>query len=94
MDHNEQEQVALHRWVVIVEAAGDKLTARERGALVRQIAVRAHPHPDGSSRTYSRRTRRSGDGVVQRSRHAGPARSPVPACGPWAWYIGQVSLAR
>ena len=56
MDHNQQEQVALHRWAVIAEAAGDKLTARERGALVRQIAARAHPHPDGSSRRYSRGT--------------------------------------
>ena len=56
MDHNQQEQVALHRWAVIAEAAGDKLTARERGALVRQIAARAHPHPDGSSRSYSRGT--------------------------------------
>ena len=56
MDHNQQEQVALHRWAVIAEAAGDKLTARERGALVRQIAARAHAHPDGSSRTYSRGT--------------------------------------
>ena len=56
MDHNQQEQVAVHRWAVIAEAAGDKLTARERGALVRQIAARAHPHPDGSSRRYSRGT--------------------------------------
>ena len=56
MDHNQQEQIALHRWAVIAEAAGDKLTARERGALVRQIAARPHAHPDGSSRTYSRGT--------------------------------------
>jgi putative transposase len=56
MDHNEQEQVALHRWAVIAEAANGKLTARERGALVRQIAARAHAHPDGSRRTYSRVT--------------------------------------
>jgi putative transposase len=56
VDHNQQEQVALHRWAVIAEAAGDKLTARERGALVRQIAARAHAHPDGSSRRYSRGT--------------------------------------
>ena len=56
MDHNEQEQVALHRWAVIAEAAGETLTARERGALVRQIAVQALPHPDGSSRRYSRGT--------------------------------------
>jgi putative transposase len=56
MDHKEQEQVALHRWAVIAEAAGEKLTARERGALVRQIAARSHLHPDGSARMYSRVT--------------------------------------
>ncbi len=56
MNHKLQEQVALHRWAVIAEAAGQELTARERGALVRQIAARPHAHPDGSSRTYSRGT--------------------------------------
>jgi putative transposase len=56
MDHKEQEQIALHRWAVIAEAANGKLTARERGALVRRIAARSHAHPDGSSRTYSRQT--------------------------------------
>jgi len=47
---------ALHRWAVIAEAANDRLTAAERGALVRRIAARAHAHPDGSSRRYARRT--------------------------------------
>ena len=56
MDHNEQEQIALHRWAVIAEAAGGKLTARERGALARQIAAREHAHPDGTARRYSRGT--------------------------------------
>jgi putative transposase len=56
MDHKLQEQVALHRWAVIAEAANGKLTARERGALVRQIAARPHAHPDGSSRVYCRGT--------------------------------------
>jgi putative transposase len=56
MDHKLQEQVALHRWAAFAEAANGKLTARERGALVRQIAARAHAHPDGSSRSYSRGT--------------------------------------
>jgi putative transposase len=56
VDRKEQEQVALHRWAVIAEAAGGKLTARERGALVRRIAARSHAHPDGSRRTYSRVT--------------------------------------
>jgi len=56
MDGKGQEQIALHRWAVIAEAAGQKLTPAERGALVRQIAARAHMHPDGSSRRYSRGT--------------------------------------
>src|ERR1022692_176148 len=56
MDNKQQEQVALHRWAVIAEATAAGLTAAERGALVRQIAARAHAHPDGSSRSYSRGT--------------------------------------
>src|SRR6266404_1149950 len=56
MDHKGQEEIALHRWAVIAEAAGDRLTPRERGALVRQIAARACTHPDGSARRYSRGT--------------------------------------
>jgi hypothetical protein len=56
MDHRQQEEVALHRWAVIAEAASDRLTAAERGALVRQIAARVHTHPDGSARRYSRGT--------------------------------------
>src|SRR5512142_1115608 len=56
MDNRQQEQIALHRWAVIAEAANDRLTAAERGALVRQIAARAHTHPDGSARRYSRGT--------------------------------------
>jgi putative transposase len=56
MDSRQQEQVALHRWAVVAEAAAAGLTAAERGALARQIAARAHAHPDGSSRRYSRGT--------------------------------------
>src|SRR5215471_6971208 len=56
MDHKGQEEIALHRWAVIAEAASAKLTSAERGALVRRIAARAHAHPDGSSRRYSRGT--------------------------------------
>ena len=56
MDHEQQQDVALHRWAVIAEAASARLTAAERGALVRQIAARAHTHPDGSARRYSRGT--------------------------------------
>jgi putative transposase len=56
MDHKGQEEIALHRWAVIAEAAAAGLTAGERGALARQVAARAHAHPDGSSRRYSRGT--------------------------------------
>lgn len=45
MEHNGQEEIALHRWAVVAEAAGQKLTPAERGTLVRQIAARAHTHP-------------------------------------------------
>jgi len=56
MERKEQEQIALHRWAVIAEAASARLTAAERGALVRQIAARDWTHPDGSARRYSRGT--------------------------------------
>ena len=41
---------------MIAEAASGRPTAAEREALVRQIAARAHTHPDGSFRRYSRGT--------------------------------------
>src|SRR5260221_3223430 len=56
MDHKAQEEIALHRWAVIAEAAAAGRTAAERGALARQVAARSHAHPDGSSRRYSRGT--------------------------------------
>jgi putative transposase len=56
MDDKLSEQIALHRWAVIAEAAGANLTGQERGALVRQIAARRHASPDGSPRSYSRGT--------------------------------------
>lgn len=56
MDHHDQEAIALHRWGVIAEAANGRLSAAERGAVVRAIAARAHLHPDGTERRYSRGT--------------------------------------
>ena len=56
MEPDPKEQVALHRWAVIAEATNDRLTPRERGVVVRQIAARTHAHPDGSPRHYSRGT--------------------------------------
>ncbi|MBV8237081.1 MAG: DDE-type integrase/transposase/recombinase [Acidimicrobiia bacterium] len=56
MDQASQEAVGLHRWGVIAEAANARLTPAERGAVVRVIAARAHLHPDGHERRYSRGT--------------------------------------
>jgi putative transposase len=56
MDDRQQEEVALHRWAVIAEAASGRLTPAERGALARQIAAQPHAYPDGSQRRYSRGT--------------------------------------
>jgi len=56
MESDHQEQVALHRWAVIAEATSDRLTPGERGVIVRDIAARAHAHPDGSQHRYSRGT--------------------------------------
>ena len=56
MEPDLKEQIALHRWAVIAEATNDRLTQRERGVVVRQVAARTHAHPDGSQRHYSRST--------------------------------------
>jgi putative transposase len=56
MDRDQQEQVAMHRWAVIAEAANGRLTPAERGIAVRAIAARTHTHPDGTPRRYSRGT--------------------------------------
>jgi putative transposase len=56
MDHDQLEAVVLHRFGVIAEATNVRLTPAERGAVVRAIAARAHAHPDGSERRYSRPT--------------------------------------
>ena len=76
MDHNQQEQIALHRWAVIAEAAGDKLTARERGALARQIAARAHRAP-GRVVPHATRGARSTGGCGPGARAALAALKPA-----------------
>jgi len=50
------EQVALFRFRVIAEPANPRLTAAERGRLVRALAAQTHAHPDGTMRAYSRGT--------------------------------------
>ena len=48
--------VGLHRYAVIAEALPDRLSAAERGHVVKQVAARTHVHPDGGERSYSRGT--------------------------------------
>src|SRR5215207_308539 len=50
------EAVALMRYRVVAEAANPRLSPAERGRIVRALAARAHEHPDGSLRTFSRGT--------------------------------------
>jgi len=50
------EQVALFRFRVIAEPANPRLTAAERGRIVRALAAQTHAHPDGTMRAYSRGT--------------------------------------
>ena len=54
MDERHAEVVALHRWAVIAEATSDRLEPAERGVVVRAKTTRAHTHPDGTLRHYSR----------------------------------------
>ncbi|MGH8297212.1 MAG: hypothetical protein ACRETZ_17195 [Steroidobacteraceae bacterium] len=56
MDPDQIEKVALHRYGVICEAVNERLSAAQRGALVREIAAKNHAHPDGDERRYSRGT--------------------------------------
>lgn len=56
MNQDRNERAALHRYGVIAEALAPRLTPAERGRVVRALASRAHPHPDGGERRYSRGT--------------------------------------
>jgi len=56
VDEKMRQEIALHRWAVTAGAANGKLTAGERGAVVRAIAAREHALPDGTMRRYSRNT--------------------------------------
>jgi hypothetical protein len=56
MDEKMRQEIALHRWAVIAEAANARLTSGERGSVVRAIAARQHAYPDGTMRRYSRGT--------------------------------------
>lgn len=50
------ETSALFRYAVIAEALNQRLGAKERGRLVREIAARVHTRPDGTPERVSRPT--------------------------------------
>jgi putative transposase len=50
------EAVAIRRYALIAEAANPRLTPRERGRIVREVAARIHEHPDGSDWVVCRGT--------------------------------------
>ncbi|MGH2846426.1 MAG: helix-turn-helix domain-containing protein, partial [Thermoleophilaceae bacterium] len=51
-----RENEALFRYAVVREAASERLTQSERGALVRALAGELHAHPGGELRTLGRST--------------------------------------
>ncbi len=71
MANREQQDIALHRWAVIAEAANDRLSAAERGALVQQIASRHRretaDHAARRPAAITRRARRLGPGRPRRA---------------------------
>ena len=56
MNTDPTEQTALFRYRVIAEAANPRLSAAERGQLVRELAAHTHELPDGSRQGFSRPT--------------------------------------
>jgi putative transposase len=85
MESTQPEAIALHCWAVIAEATNDRLSPREKGALVRSIAIHCHVDPDGEARHYSRTTI---DRWIRAWRKGGiAALAPTPrsdtGCGFW-----------
>jgi len=56
MNNDPAEQTALFRYRVIAEAANPRLSAAERGQLVRELASHTHELPDGNRQDFSRAT--------------------------------------
>ena len=56
MPADPSETSALYRYALIAEALNPRLTAPERGRLVREVAARMHTRPDGSQERVSRPT--------------------------------------
>jgi len=56
MTNDREELVALFRYSVISEAVSRRVTATERGLLIRGLASRRWTTPVGEERSYSRST--------------------------------------
>lgn len=56
MDDDHDERMALFRYSVISEALDERLSATERGLIVRALAGRTWRTPDGDERSFSRGT--------------------------------------
>ncbi len=80
-----REREALWRYGLIQEALAPDVTPRERGALVRALARRAHPHPAGEPRRVARSTldewirayRRGGFGALKPAERLVHPRTPL-----------------
>src|SRR6266571_1888886 len=80
-----REREALWRYGLVREAASERLTPRERGALVRALAGRPVEHPSGELRAPARTTlddwirayRRGGFAALKPAERCPGARTPA-----------------
>jgi transposase len=56
MNDDDKERIALLRYTVISEAVDDRLSANERGLIIRAVASRTWTTPEGDERSFSRNT--------------------------------------
>ena len=77
MDHEQQEQIALHRWAVIAEAAGDRLTAGGAGG-AGPADRRPRAHPPGRVVPHATRGARSTGGCGRGAPAGWTALKPAP----------------
>jgi putative transposase len=87
---NKSRDIALHRYVLIREAADPSLSPAQRGELVRSLAAAEHLGPDDNYVRVSRptldrwiRAWRAGGFDAWRPSPAGASRSSPARC--WSW---------
>ena len=54
--HSKQEDIALFRYGIVIQACNESLTKAQRGAIVRRLASQSHKTPDGKMISVSRPT--------------------------------------